>query len=127
GAMLAIDYGYAGPATGDTMQAVQAHRFADPFLEPGDRDMTAHVDFTPLGAVARSAGLTVSPLTEQGPFFNRLGMAARAAILADKSPVRREELAIALRRLTDAAEMGQLFKVMGAVNPDWPAPEGFGI
>ncbi|MET0361829.1 MAG: class I SAM-dependent methyltransferase, partial [Sphingobium sp.] len=94
---------------------------------PGARDLTAHVDFTRLGAVARSARLMVPPLAEQGTFLNRLGTAARAAMLADKSPVRREELAIALRRLTDAAEMGQLFKVMGAVNPDWPAPEGFGI
>jgi SAM-dependent MidA family methyltransferase len=35
GAILAIDYGYSGPATGDTLQAVKAHRFADPFADPG--------------------------------------------------------------------------------------------
>src|SRR3546814_12824735 len=33
GAMLAIDYGYSGPAAGDTLQAVKAHRFADPFAD----------------------------------------------------------------------------------------------
>src|SRR3546814_10135727 len=36
GAMLAIDYGYSGPAAGDTLQAVKAHRFADPFAAPGE-------------------------------------------------------------------------------------------
>src|SRR3546814_7149454 len=48
GAMLAIDYGYSGPAAGDTLQAVKAHRFADPFAAPGEVDLTAHVDFVAL-------------------------------------------------------------------------------
>ena len=33
GAMLAIDYGYVGPAAGDPLQAVKAHAFADPFAD----------------------------------------------------------------------------------------------
>ncbi|MET0239187.1 MAG: SAM-dependent methyltransferase [Sphingobium sp.] len=125
GAIIAIDYGHAGPATGDTMQAVQAHRFADPYVEPGARDLTAHVDFTALGDVAAAAGCTVSPLAEQGAFLIRLGIGARAAMLARKSPDRQEELAVALRRLTVPAEMGRLFKVMAATDPRWPVPEGF--
>lgn len=124
GAMIAIDYGYAGPATGDTMQAVQAHRFADPFVEPGARDLTAHVDFTALAEAAREGGCTVSSLAEQGPFLLRLGINARAGALAQRAPKRSGEFAAAVRRLTDPAEMGRLFKVMAATHPGWPIPEG---
>ncbi|WP_414714411.1 class I SAM-dependent methyltransferase [Sphingobium sp.] len=125
GAIIAIDYGYEGPATGDTMQAVQAHRFADPFVEPGARDLTAHVDFTALGDAAIEGGCNVSPVVEQGQFLIRLGIGARSGALAQKAPEKREELVAAMLRLTDPAEMGCLFKVMAAVNPDWPVPEGF--
>src|SRR3546814_7207590 len=61
GAMLAIDYGYSGPAAGDTLQAVKAHRFADPFAAPGEVDLTAHVDFVALADVARGPGVPASP------------------------------------------------------------------
>src|SRR3546814_3009413 len=56
GAMLAIDYGYSGPAAGDTLQAVKAHRFADPFADPGEVALTAHVAFAALANVAREIG-----------------------------------------------------------------------
>ena len=36
GAALVIDYGYEGPAIGDTLQAVSGHQFANPFEEPGE-------------------------------------------------------------------------------------------
>ena len=45
GAALLIDYGYWGPAAGDTLQAVRRNAFADPLAEPGEADLTAHVDF----------------------------------------------------------------------------------
>lgn len=124
GVILAIDYGYAGPATGDSVQAVQAHRFADPFVDPGERDLTAHVDFTPLAAAA--AGLTVSPLATQGAFLTRIGIRARADALARRNPAAQQVVHEALDRLIGPAKMGQLFKVMAARHNDWPQPEGFG-
>ncbi|MBL0916667.1 MAG: SAM-dependent methyltransferase, partial [Sphingopyxis sp.] len=66
GAMLAIDYGHAGPAAGDTLQAVKAHKFADPFADPGEVDLTAHVDFTALADAARPAGVATSSIATQG-------------------------------------------------------------
>ncbi|CAN5325963.1 SAM-dependent methyltransferase [soil metagenome] len=125
GAMLTLDYGYEGPAVGDTFQAVQAHRFADPFLDPGARDLTAHVDFTPLSHAARDVGCSVSPVVEQGPFLHHLGIGARSHALAKAQPDRQAELITAMRRLIEPAEMGRLFKVMAVVHPDWPMPEGF--
>lgn len=126
GAMLAIDYGYAGPATGDTLQAVKAHRFADPFADPGEVDLTAHVDFTPLADVARAARLTVAGPVGQGAWLRRLGIDARAKALADAAPARAAEFAGQRDRLVEAREMGDLFKIMAATAPGWPQPEGFG-
>jgi NADH dehydrogenase [ubiquinone] 1 alpha subcomplex assembly factor 7 len=124
GVMIAIDYGYAGPVTGDSFQAVQAHRFADPFVEPGARDLTAHVDFTALAQAARAGGAVASPMTGQGTFLIRLGIGARAEALAQRNPDAREGLMSGMRRLTDEAAMGRLFKVMAFRHPGWPEPEG---
>ncbi|MET0372376.1 MAG: SAM-dependent methyltransferase [Sphingobium sp.] len=125
GAAIIVDYGHAGPAIGDTLQAVKAQGFADPFADPGEHDLTAHVDFTPLGEVARRAGLRVYQPVEQGPFLQALGIDARAAELIRANPAREEAVAAARHRLVDEGEMGSLFKVMAWVHPDWPDPAGF--
>lgn len=125
GAMLAIDYGYGGPAAGDTLQAVKAHRFADPFTDPGEVDLTAHVDFTALAAAAQNAGVSVSALATQGDWLRRLGIDARVQSLAAAAPARAEELKGQRDRLVEAREMGDLFKAIAFTAPGWPAPAGF--
>ncbi|WP_420822519.1 class I SAM-dependent methyltransferase [Sphingopyxis lindanitolerans] len=125
GAMLAIDYGYAGPAAGDTLQAVRAHRFADAFTDPGEADLTAHVDFTALAGAARPAGLTVSPLATQGDWLRRLGIDARLKALVAAAPDRADELKGQRDRLVTADAMGDLFKLIAATAPGWPQPAGF--
>ena len=126
GAMLTIDYGYAGPRAGDTLQAVKAHCFADPFADPGEADLTAHVDFTPLADIARAAGLRVAGPVGQGAWLRRLGIDARTQALAEASPARAAEFAGQRDRLVAASEMGELFQVMAATAPGWPRPEAFG-
>ncbi len=60
GAALLIDYGYAQPlAVGDTLQAVHKHRYADPLHQPGEADLTAHVDFHAMALAAQAAGARV--------------------------------------------------------------------
>ena len=125
GAMLAIDYGYAGPAAGDTLQAVKAHRFVDPFADPGEVDLTAHVDFTTLADAARSAGAVASDLATQGAWLRRLGIDARLQSLANAAPARAEELKAQRDRLVEPREMGDLFRVMAFTAPGWPTPAGF--
>jgi SAM-dependent MidA family methyltransferase len=125
GAMLAIDYGYSGPAAGDTLQAVKAHRFADPFADPGEADLTAHVDFAALADVARRAGVTASVLAAQGAWLRRLGIDARLQSLAAAAPDRAAELKGQRDRLAEPSAMGELFKVMAFTAPGWPAPAGF--
>jgi len=45
GYALVIDYGHLRSAPGDTLQAVRAHRYCDILDEPGECDLTSHVDF----------------------------------------------------------------------------------
>ena len=123
GAALIIDYGHRHSAPGDTLQAVRGHAFADPLADPGEQDLTAHVDFEALAKAAHPASVT--PLVSQGTWLERLGIGARAMALAAKSPARTEAIAAARRRLCDAAQMGQLFKAIALRHPDWPAIAGF--
>jgi len=126
GVIVAIDYGYVGPAIGDTLQAVRGHGFADPLADPGEQDITAHVDFTALADAARAEGLRVTGPVGQGAWLESLGIGARAAALSRAAASRAEEIAAARLRLTGEDAMGRLFKVLAAVAPGWPAPEGFG-
>ena len=124
GVALTIDYG-GWRSHGDTLQALRAHRFEDPFAAPGEADLTAHVDFEPLAAAFRGAGCGVSAMTPQGTFLNRLGIAARAGALARNldGDALQSHLA-AHRRLTDAEEMGQLFKVLACYPAGNATPPG---
>jgi SAM-dependent MidA family methyltransferase len=123
GALIAIDYGYEGPATGDTLQAVKAHAYANPYQAPGEHDLTAHVDFTTLAAAAQSAGAVAWGPVEQGEWLARLGIDTRAAALARATPDRAEAIVAERSRLV--RDMGALFKVLAVTAPGWPTPAGF--
>nr|WP_184080979.1 SAM-dependent methyltransferase [Sphingobium subterraneum] len=125
GAAIIVDYGYDGPALGDTLQAVKGHRMTDPFVDVGESDLTAHVDFGTLGNMARQAGLSVYGPVGQGAFLTQLGIGPRAQILARNAPERTEEIEAAQHRLTAPEQMGTLFKAMAIVHPAWDRPEGF--
>ncbi|NBB97930.1 MAG: class I SAM-dependent methyltransferase [Alphaproteobacteria bacterium] len=123
GFALIVDYGDWGSA-GDTVQAIRQQQ-KDPVLaHPGEADLTAHVDFH---ALAKASPLAATPLTPQGVLLARLGIAQRAEALArNLTGAARDSHMAAYRRLTDAGEMGQLFKVLGLYPPGAPQPPGFG-
>ena len=125
GVALAIDYGHAESAAGDTLQAVRCHKFSPVLDRPGEQDLTAHVDFEQVARSARDAGAAVTPVLSQGEWLIRLGIEARAQALSRANPDRQKDVADALHRLTSAGEMGRLFKVIAIHSPDWPVPAGF--
>jgi len=125
GAALILDYGYEGPAIGDTLQAVQGHDYANPFDTPGEADLTAHVDFGTLKEAAEAEGLIIHGPVTQGAFLEALGITARTDALAKASPDRAGQLALDRERLTDPEQMGELFKVIAMTAPGWPTPAGF--
>lgn len=125
GAMLIVDYGYEGPAIGETLQAIKRHGFANPFESPGEHDLSAHVDFATLGNAARRAGARVAGPILQGAWLGALGIGSRATSLTRQHPERTDEIAIAVDRLTSNDGMGSLFRAMTISAPAWPEPSGF--
>ncbi len=125
GVGLIVDYGYEGVALGETLQAVKAHQYASPFEEPGERDLTAHVDFETLGAMAELQGVKLCGPIGQGQWLARLGLVERAAALGDVHPDRAQQFADERDRLVGEDAMGRLFKAFAFYNPDWPEPDGF--
>lgn len=124
GAALFIDYGHAKSAAGDTLQAMRGHAFAPVLADPGEQDLTSHVDFEAIERAATDAGAAVAPVISQGDWLLRLGIEARAQALSRANPDRVDEILKALERLTGRDQMGHLFKVMAIHAPDWPSPAG---
>ena len=108
-----IDYGYVAPSGASTLQAVSNHAYTSIFEQPGEVDLTAHVDFTSLAQVAAEGGLHIAPVIGQGEFLKNMGIDIRADSLRKHATLPQiAEIDAALDRLTDEAQMGSLFKVM---------------
>jgi NADH dehydrogenase [ubiquinone] 1 alpha subcomplex assembly factor 7 len=125
GAALVIDYGYAEPQTGSTLQALRAHTKVDPFATPGEADLTCLVDFAILAEIVGREGAKWQGTVTQGHFLRALGIETRAANLAAASPQHAETIGRAMDRLIGDDQMGTLFKVIGVSGPDWPQGAGF--
>jgi len=125
GAALFIDYGHDQIRDGSTLQAVRNHLKVDPFMNPGEADLTAHVDFATLVPIAQSRGCKWLGTVPQGRFLRNLGIDARARTLAQTAPEHAAAIEAAKERLVGEGQMGLLFKVMGLACPSWPGGAGF--
>ncbi len=126
GAALIIDYGHADHRTGGTLQALRRHAAHEVLREPGSADLTAHVDFAALAAAAADAGAGVHGPVPQGLLLERLGIAERAeALQRGATPRQAEALRSAKARLTEAAQMGELFKALALTAPGLELVAGF--
>ncbi|OBQ70096.1 class I SAM-dependent methyltransferase [Mesorhizobium erdmanii] len=115
GAGLFLDYGHLQPGVGDTLQALRRHHHEDVLANPGEADITSHVDFAALAAVARGHGLDVH-LSTQGYFLLGMGILERAGRLgADAGQAARDEISSAVERLAGPQAMGELFKVLAVM------------
>jgi SAM-dependent MidA family methyltransferase len=123
GVAIVLDYGHAKSAAGDTLQAVRRHKFTPILADPGEQDLTSHVDFEALAKAANR--VSVTQVVTQGDWLRRLGIEARAEAVVSANPDKRDDVRVALHRLTAPDQMGDLFKVMAIHSPDWPVPAGF--
>lgn len=102
--LLLCDYG-AAPATAvtfaDTLQALHAHQKVSPLHEPGQTDLTTHVNFT---AVLAELNFEGKSLEDLAPFLLRHGLTDIA--------LQHPSLQSSLQRLLHPAQMGTLFKVL---------------
>lgn len=126
GVLLAVDYGYARSAAGDSVQALKRHAYHPVLEEPGGADITAHVDFQALAEAGAAGGARPMGPVPQGDFLTGLGIVQRADVLAaNAAPQQAEDVRKALHRLIDPAEMGTLFKVLALADPALPTLPGF--
>lgn len=125
-AALIVDYGPARTATGESLQAVRGHAYADVLAAPGSADLTTHVDFQSLAAAAHARGAAVFGPLSQRTLLTRLGLAVRAERLAAGKGA---DVAAAIRagceRLIDGRGMGTLFKALALAHPRLGSPPGF--
>ena len=125
GAVFLIDYGfpereyYHPQRTGGTLMCHRAHRAdTDPLAAVGEKDITAHVDFTAIALAAQDAGLEVIGYTSQARFLMNCGL---LQLLEGADP---RTVAHAQKLLTEH-EMGELFKVIAFARGLDFAPLGF--
>lgn len=129
GAAFFIDYGfpqaeyYHPQRSQGTLMCHRAHRAdADPLVDVGAKDITAHVDFTAIALAAQDAGLDVIGYTTQAHFLMNCGVLdlLQGADLRTTANT---------QKLLTEHEMGELFKVIGFAKGCDPAfnaaPIGF--
>ena len=125
GAAFFIDYGfpeaeyYLPQRHMGTVMCHRAHRSdALPLQDVGEKDITAHVNFSGLALCAQDAGLQVLGYTSQAHFLINCGLLNGLS----QAPVAEQALAL---KLVHEHEMGELFKVLAVgVGEPWE-PMGF--
>jgi SAM-dependent MidA family methyltransferase len=92
GYIISIDYGYTADRyynpirTQGTLQCYYRHSYHhDPYINIGNQDLTAHVDFTALQHQGELLGLQTVGFIPQGIFLMALGLGARIAGISSSS------------------------------------------
>jgi len=113
GAIFLIDYGfpereyYHPQRLSGTLMCHHEHRAdGDPLSLVGQKDITAHVNFSGVALAGQEAGLTVLGYTSQAHFLINCGLVELLA--AAELPQR-----VMAHKLIAEHEMGELFKVIG--------------
>ncbi len=129
-AMTTIDYGgLAADIHGERLKAGTAlayrgHRAGEDLLrDPGEQDLTAHVNFSALIDAGHAVGLASRPLAQQADFLVALGIGEylpHLQTVPGVTPARYTRERAAVLQLLDPAEMGR-FPVLLQISPEFPA------
>ncbi len=99
GYLLTIDYGYAAARyynpmrSQGTLQCYYRHQYHNnPYINIGEQDITAHVDFTALERWGEKWGLQKVGFTQQGLFLMGLGLGERIAAVSTDNANNLEQL-----------------------------------
>ena len=118
GAVFLLDYGfpeheyYHPQRSMGTLMCHRAHLSdTDALADVGEKDITAHVNFTGIALAAQEAGLEVLGYASQGRFLLNCGLldGMEDSTLAERGMV---------QKLVNEHEMGELFKVIGLATKD---------
>jgi SAM-dependent MidA family methyltransferase len=135
GFVLVLDYGYprdwyyAAHRRAGTLSCYRRHRRDhDPLSALGEKDITAHVDFTSLAEAGITAGLEVVGFTDQHHFM--VGAAEKRlqqlSDIAAAGPRGRDARFLReLQTLLHPAHLGTAFRYLLLTRPRLPVPAGF--
>ncbi|ORY81601.1 S-adenosyl-L-methionine-dependent methyltransferase [Protomyces lactucae-debilis] len=127
GSALIIDYGPKDTIPVDTLRGIRAHKIVSPFIDPGKVDLSADVDFKAIAeAFQQQGGIYAHGPVEQGHWLHRLGIGARATVLARNAKMEsdRKRIEGEYKRLVESVAMGKVYKVMAITTRD-VTPCGF--
>jgi SAM-dependent MidA family methyltransferase len=117
---LFIDYGYtreqqlAGRFR-DTLMTYRKHKVSgNPYDNPGEQDITAHVNFTALRESAATAGLQPLGLLTQSQLLLGIGEPTQFsdAFESCRLPQERAKVGLQLKHLISPENMGEIFQVL---------------
>lgn len=116
GKLLTIDYGFTGPElfspsrTEGTLRSYRAHRHAENILaDPGQQDITAHVNFAAIQAAGEAAGLKTNALISQPQFLTHI---VEQISKTDSAFVWTPSHARQFQTLTHPDHLGRAFRVL---------------
>ena len=123
GYVVIIDYGheavdlYSERRYAGTLVGYRRHQLVvDLLANPGEQDLTSHLDFTSLARDARKHGFAAAPLTSQRNFLVSMGLAHMIAAFAEPREGMEEgerlSRRFALHALMSPSGMGSTFKVL---------------
>ncbi len=121
GKLLAIDYGFTeaemiSPSrTNGTLRAYAQHRISDDLLaNPGEQDLTAHVNFTAIQNTGENVGLRTEFFRSQSQFLTRiLGAAVKENVFASLDAKQARQF----QTLTHPDHLGRAFRVLVQSRP----------
>lgn len=109
GIAINFDYGYFSNSFANTLQALQNHTKVSVLENPGEADITSHVNFAALDKIVKAFKLSSSLITQE-EFLTSLGIEERRKILLKQNPKKADEINSAIDRLIKKDQMGELFK-----------------
>lgn len=110
GVAINIDYGYSSYDFANSLQVVKNHQKIDFLQGFNDGDITAHVDFAALEKIVKRHHLNMSLITQR-EFLLGLGLEERMANYQNNLHFYDYKTKLAVNRLIDPNQMGELFKV----------------
>lgn len=117
GKLLTIDYGletdelFSPGRAGGTLRAYRHHRLTPDVLQnPGEQDITAHVNFSAIREIGESAGLKTDAFLSQEQFLTRIA----APVLSGQTPFGEwtRERTRQFQTLTHPNQLGRAFRVL---------------
>ena len=113
GGILIIDYAYCNREMKNTLQAVSKHKYCDILKNFRDCDITYNLSFNLINMITKKLSTCIFQTTTQKKFLTKLGIFERAEILSkNMSFSEKADIYFRIKRLVDANQMGNLFKVM---------------